>query len=272
MKKLIYLLGVIVLLSSCGGNNKPVEIDDVISVSSSTFSTHLHTLKINDKTDFDGYSPYKLTSKIELKDYLVEKKGKTYRVVIEDLISKRKELDAEKKKIKEQKDKKKKKKNEQALKKLPKMEKKFLKKTDEFNGNTWYTHKTWGKYYPNRKTLVAKVNSNGFIYLKSNYYSSDWLFHTSIKVKIGNKKYKTLDVPRYSENNDTDNSGGDIWESVSYLESDNGIIKAIAENVNSKVLVRFNGSKHYDESTLSTRDKNAIKDCYELSNLLKSVQ
>lgn len=162
---------------------------------------------------------------------------------------------------------------EENKKRLAVLKKNFKYKEDEFNKTGWYTHKnqtvdnSW-----NRKCLKAHVNSNGYIYLEDQYYSEDWIFHSRIEVKIGDNIYKSEDVPTYSEDNKTENSSGSVWENVSYTgDKDNGIIKAIAESVDKPVKVRFIGREYYSDFTLSNKDKQAIKDSYELSNLIKKI-
>lgn len=268
MKKIIYLLSFIILVSGCT-ENEQVEINDVISVIPSEFSSNLQTLNTKNKESFEGYSLYELTSKIKLKGYVEENKGKTYKIVIEDLVLKQKEIELEKIEKKEQK----KKDKELAKKELPKMESKFYKNTDEINGNTWYTHKRFTNSYPNRKTLVASVHSSGLIFLKSNYYSSDWIFHTKIQVKVGEKVFETKEVKSYDDDNYTFNTGGDVWELVTFDEGNEGldIIKSISNNIDKKVYVRFTGDKVYDETNLNDKDKIAIKESYELYKLLKKI-
>lgn len=160
---------------------------------------------------------------------------------------------------------------EENKKRLGVLKKNFKFKQDEFNNVGWYTHKyqtvenIW-----NRKCLKTRVSSTGYIYFESHYYADDWLFHTRIEVKIGDKIFKSEDVPTYSDDNRTENSGGSIWENVSYTgDNDNGIIKAIAESGDTPVKVRFIGKYYYDDFTLSSKDKQAIKDSYELSQLIK---
>lgn len=162
---------------------------------------------------------------------------------------------------------------EENKKRLGVLKKNFKFKQDEFNNVGWYTHKyqtvenTW-----NRKCLITHVNSTGYIYLESQYYADDWLFQTRIEVKIGDKIFKSEDVPTYSDDHKTENSGSSIWENISYTgDKDNGIIKAIAESGDIPVKVRFIGKYHYD-FTLSSKDKQTIKDSYELSQLIKQVR
>jgi len=154
--------------------------------------------------------------------------------------------------------------------KIEKLKRKFTYKKDEFQDVGFYTHKRWGKYWPNRKTLTSGVNSTGYVWLNSNYSDDDWLFHTSIHVLIGDRKLTSPTVETYSKNNKTDNDGGRIWEVVTYDNTD--ILREIAENIDKKIKVRFNGREFYNDATLTSGDKQALKDCYELGKLLKLMK
>lgn len=155
----------------------------------------------------------------------------------------------------------------ESKKQLERLKRKFIYKKDDFQDIGFYTHKRWGRYWPNRKTLTSGVNSSGYAWLRSNYSADDWLFHTSVHVLIGERKLTSQTVPTYSEKNKTDNDGGRIWEVVTY--NNTNILREIAENTDKKIRVRFNGSEFYDDVTLSSGDKQALKDCYELGKLLK---
>lgn len=150
------------------------------------------------------------------------------------------------------------------------LKRKFTYKKDEFKDIGFYTHKTWGKNWKNRCTLTSDVNSSGYVWLNSNYSREDWLFHTRIIVKIGDETIRSEEVPTYSDNHRTDNAGGRVWEVITYND-DKGILKAIAENSDKKIKVRFEGDKYYHDVTLSSKDKLALKDCYELGQLIKKM-
>jgi hypothetical protein len=162
---------------------------------------------------------------------------------------------------------------EENKKRLTVLKKNFVYNEDEFNNIGWYTHRSqtannsW-----NRKLLKANVNSSGYIYLEDQYHSSDWIFHKRIEVKIGDNIYKSEEVPTFNEDNKTSNSSDSVWEDIHYSgNKDNGIIKAIVENNSLPVKVRFIGREYYSDFTLSNKDIQAIKDSYELSELIKKV-
>lgn len=146
----------------------------------------------------------------------------------------------------------------------------FTYEEDEFKDVGFYTHKRWGKYWPNRKTLTSGVNSSGYVWLRSNYSADDWIFHTSITVLVGDDKYQSEQVPTFSDKNVRDNDAGRVWERITFNNTD--ILKAIAENPNATVKVRFNGREFYSDQTLSSSDKKALKDCYDLAQAIKKKQ
>ena len=156
---------------------------------------------------------------------------------------------------------------------LAELKKKFNYKYDEFQEKGWYEAKTQTVANTfDKKMLKVNVNNVGFAYLSDQYYADSWLFHTRLEVKIGDTLYKTDDVETYDPNNQTNNSGGSIWEFIDYTAGkDNGIIKAIAESGTAPIRVRFAGGQSVDDITLAERDRQAIKDAYELSNLIIST-
>lgn len=152
-------------------------------------------------------------------------------------------------------------------KELAALKSKFTYSKSDFNTLGVYEHKRWGNTYPDRNTLVPTVASDSSIWFSSNYHSTDWIFHTSVTLLVGDLKMETETVETYDDSNHTFNSGGEIWESVSYLHSGQ-IVKCIAENTDKVIKVRFNGKKMYDEITLSAGDKQGIKEAWELSQAL----
>lgn len=158
-------------------------------------------------------------------------------------------------------------------KRLNELKTKFNYKYDEFDNKGWYFHKTQiveNTY--DKKVLKVYVNNVGYAYLLDQYYAEDWLFHTRLEVKIGDNIYRTDDIPTYDSDSSTEIGSGNIWETISYTAGrDNGIIKAIAESGNIPIKVRFAGDREVYDMTLSERDRQAIKDAYELSELIKKT-
>ena len=153
------------------------------------------------------------------------------------------------------------------------LKKNFNYKYDEFEKKGWYIHKnqTVQNSY-NRNYLGVMVNNVGYAYLESNYYGSSWIFHTGVEVKIGDTVYKTEDIPSYDKNNVRIILSGAVSETISYTAGrDNGVLEAIAKSGENIVRVRFSGSDNVKDITLSQKDKEAIKDSYELAELIKKL-
>jgi len=148
------------------------------------------------------------------------------------------------------------------------LKKKFNYTADEFQKVGFYKHKTFGESYPDRKTLTVGLNSEGYIYLRSNYHADDWLFHKSVQIKSGETILESPTIESYDKAHVTYNSGGDIWEQNTYKD-DNGIIYLISISQDNEVKVRFNGQQFYSDIVLSKKDKQAIKDSYELSQAIR---
>lgn len=160
--------------------------------------------------------------------------------------------------------------------KLALLQKKFKYREDEFDKVGWYTPLSQAGYNSfNHTGLLATVRKDGYVYMESVYIGSDWLFHTKVRVTIDGVEqvYESEDVPTFSPKNKREVGGGGVSELVSYLNGgDNGIIKTIAENTDKNIKVRFDGRNTVKDIVLRDSDKQAIKDAYELSVVLKGLQ
>ncbi len=162
---------------------------------------------------------------------------------------------------------------EEYKKKLELLKKNFVFYKDEFSTVGSYRHKyqtnenSW-----NRICLRTEIYESGSIYLESMYYAHNYLFITQVEVKIGDSLYWSDDVPIYSDYNRKKSGGGMIVEYVTYTPSQqNGIVEAIANSGDLPVRVRFVGDQYYT-FTLSWKDKQAIKESYELSKLINKIK
>ena len=156
---------------------------------------------------------------------------------------------------------------EYLVKNISKIKSKFNYTEDKANNVGFYNHKLWGSSWVNKNTLTSGVNSTGYIWLRSNYFSRDWLFHTSVEVFIDDKKYTSKVVTTYNKDYSTHEVGSKKWEVITYGNSE--IIELIAKNYDKEIKVTFVGRNANEELILNTKDKQAIKDCYELSKYLK---
>lgn len=153
------------------------------------------------------------------------------------------------------------------------LKKKFIINHDDFQNTTWYTHKQWGKYWPNRCTIVVKVRGNGTYYVESNYWDSDdWCFHENVIVSAANQVLRSPKVETYSEEHLSDNEPYNLWEVNQYLKGDNGIAEFIKSNADGPVKVRFEGKRNIKDVTLSSNDKKAIVESLRIAELLASLQ
>ena len=133
-------------------------------------------------------------------------------------------------------------------------------------------HRNFGKKTSGRTTLKAHVREDGFIYLESQWYGKDWIFHSHIKVKVGQLLLSSPKVESYNKYNKQQYSGDTFWENVYYLESgDNGIIQAIADSTAKPVKVRFEGRKFHRDTYLTPEEKQSIRESHELSEVLKKI-
>lgn len=147
---------------------------------------------------------------------------------------------------------------------------KFNYKYDEFNDSGHYAHKRWDGVWPRRKTITGILLDSGHRALYSNYFGSDWLFHEKIHVIVGDKKYTSETVGSLDDSNNREVVSGGVFERITFVETqDNGILKAIAQNTDKEIKVRFEGDK-YSDATLSNQDVLALKDVYDLSEKLKN--
>lgn len=157
--------------------------------------------------------------------------------------------------------------------KVSQLKKNFYVNKDEFNDIEFYTHKVFGENWQTYKTLTTGLNSNGYIYLRSNYHDDDWIFHENVTVKIGEGAgLYTEKVPSYHKNNRTDNNGDGVYENVTY-EQGSHIIESIANaDPSQKILVRFHGRQYYDDVTLGAKTKKAFEESYELSKAILELK
>jgi len=161
------------------------------------------------------------------------------------------------------------------------IDEKFFIDIDKMDNKKTYIHKNLAdkdliKYdlgyaidYENKAILTKVVFSNGVpkISFISNFYGSDWIFHSYVKIKIGDITKQTAPVEGKTEVLD----GGKVVETNYYnLATDLAILKWIADNYTKEITVRFYGKDYYDDITIPMTEKLAIKETYDLYNLLKS--
>jgi len=122
-----------------------------------------------------------------------------------------------------------------------------------------------------RSYLRAHLNMDGEFYISSNYVGSNYIKHDQIKVYHNNQVVLSEKIVYDDLNNRRFEDGGTYWEIVKYKNNaDNGIIDFIAQNVNLPLKVEYIGSSRY-YIVMEKFDKEAIRDGYEISFVLKEV-
>ena len=112
---------------------------------------------------------------------------------------------------------------------------------------------------------VIKTPSGVKIRFFSNYSSDDWIFHSYVKIKIGDIKKETSEVKSLTQINDG------ISETNYYSSTnDIAILKWIAKNFKEEITIRLYGREFYDDRTLPMNIKLALKETYDLYLLLRS--
>lgn len=149
-----------------------------------------------------------------------------------------------------------KKKDDEAKAALAKLDKNLLKKTDEFNGITWISHRTEPAL---RKKMAlyfgAKDNSAaGYpLRLKFLYYSDEWLFVQRVTIKADDQ---TFDLGRIEF--ERDHTGGSIWEWSDEQLTNFKMLDAVLSA--KKVMIRFDGRQYYSDFTLPDSQKTAMRE------------
>ncbi|WP_153632868.1 hypothetical protein [Prolixibacter sp. SD074] len=155
--------------------------------------------------------------------------------------------------------------------KIQKVSKNFTTKKDEFDEYTQYipkrqtVNRSWARSF-----IQVHLDASGRIYLSSNYYGDKWLNHVAVRVYDGKLSARTDTVPLNDVNNHHSEFLDKKWEQVSYKDGkSDDVIKFIAGHTDLKLKAVFLGKRYY-YIVLETFDKEAVKNAYDLSLLLKA--
>ena len=139
---------------------------------------------------------------------------------------------------------------------------------DKVQDVTWYKPTSYPQYINTRSFLLPYLSQTDYgmsLRLKINYTGNNWVFFEKIIVVVDDERY-TREFDYFEVTRD--NGSGDVWEYVDFSPSlsDIDMLNAIANS--SETIVRFEGdSKHFD-LTISSKDKQGIKNvltAYELN-------
>ncbi|MCU4177849.1 hypothetical protein [Carboxylicivirga sp. N1Y90] len=121
----------------------------------------------------------------------------------------------------------------------------------------------------NRIYLRAHLDLDGEFYISSRYTGESNINHKQIKVYFSGNHALSEAVEIDGFQNRHFDDGGTKWEVVNYKDGkDNGVIDFIASNADKSLKVQFIGKKHY-YILMEKFDKEAIRDGYEISAVLK---
>ncbi len=159
------------------------------------------------------------------------------------------------------------------LARIARIEPNFNAEKTEFDRYTQYVHKKqnfdrrWNKSY-----IQFHVDELGNLYMSSNYYGSQWLDHTGIRVYDGDIQAKTDTIGIGDPNNHRSDFMDYVWEKVSYRNGkDQGVIEFIANHPDRKLKAVFLGNKQF-YILLEEYDIQAAKDALVFAALLKKKQ
>lgn len=123
----------------------------------------------------------------------------------------------------------------------------------------------------NRSYLRAHLDNEGNFYISSRYTGNKYIHHNKIKVYHKDQAVTSEEIPFDGFENRHFEDGGNYWEMVNYKNNaDNGIIDFIAQNVNLPLKVEYIGKERY-YIVMEKFDKEAIRDGYEISFVLKEI-
>jgi tetratricopeptide (TPR) repeat protein len=131
---------------------------------------------------------------------------------------------------------------------------KMRKKYDSFESMTWYRDLS-SPTYSNRNAFYLTFGASGTtkysLWLKVTYFDDDWLFVNQARVNVDGVIYD-LSCSNWERDNNSD-----IWEWCDIQLDDRGMIEAIIKS--KKAVIRFDGSKYYDTRTITSTQKQALR-------------
>ncbi len=153
------------------------------------------------------------------------------------------------------------------------LSKSFVYKEGKFKGYAGtYTHKRQQVKNSHDRTFIkAYLDEKGDFYISSHYHSKSHIYHNSIKVYNDGLFAKTEAIPSSSFDNRSFDDGEDYWETVNYRNNtDHGVVSFIVNNYDKTLKVEYIGKKHY-YIVMEQFDKEAIRDAYNLSLVIKEL-
>lgn len=122
-----------------------------------------------------------------------------------------------------------------------------------------------------RTFLKTNVTEDGQFWLSTHYYGANWIDHTSIKVYDRELSVFSDTIPLGHPDNRKIEDGKDRWEKIDFQNGwDQGAAALIIQNQSRKLKIRLTGKEHI-YIVMEDFDKTAVKEGYELAQVLKEV-
>ncbi len=153
------------------------------------------------------------------------------------------------------------------------LKKNFTYKPGKFEGyEGTYVHKRQKiSNSHDRSYIRAYLDEKGEFYISSRYHGKGHIYHNSIKVYDSGLFAETEQIPEKSFDNRRFDDGEDYWETVNYRNgTDNGVVSFIVNNYDKPLKVQYKGKKHH-YIVMESYDKEAIRDAYNLSLVIKEI-
>lgn len=147
---------------------------------------------------------------------------------------------------------------------------KFSKDVDEVEGNTFYMPNSIPKYVNDRCSFAVYLGTsknNTWLRWRLSYTGDNWVFFEKIIINVDGEKW----TRKFDYYNDIsrDNKYGDVWE-VADINPTNLDIQWIDKIASStKTIVRFEGDNRSYDYTVTSKDKQGLKDILEAYELMK---
>jgi hypothetical protein len=126
---------------------------------------------------------------------------------------------------------------------------------------------SYGRIY-----LRAHLDLEGNFFISSRYTGEERIYHNHIRVYNSGKAAMSEIIEEDGINNRHFDDGEISWEVINFKNgTDNGVIDFIANNWDQPLKVQFRGKK-YHYILMEKFDKEAIRDGYEISFVLKEIK
>ena len=145
--------------------------------------------------------------------------------------------------------------------------KRFDIERDEFTKELKYTPLAHAKNSAVSPALQVVVMDEGEIMMFTRYHGRDWIFHDHFSLKVGDKLFDSSKVKPARKVL----QGGSVLELCFYSSKDFPMAEAIGNSPQSEAMIRLFGSEGNATRELEKDEKNAFRDAFELSAILKKI-